>query len=104
VRPLVAVSLADALCTLVGPLVALVDDLERGPADASTLAAVLQVSLDAYQANAAAGLALVYAETSQARPRWRPSNSPRGGGSNGWSYAVLITVREIAYSNGSGVA
>jgi hypothetical protein len=59
VRPLVAASLADALCMLVGPVVPLVDDLERGPADASTLAAVLRVTLDAYQATAAAGLALV---------------------------------------------
>jgi hypothetical protein len=62
VRPLVAASLDDALGALVGPVVALVGNLERGTADASTLAAVLRVTLDAYQATATAGLALVAAE------------------------------------------
>lgn len=69
VRPLVAASLADALCMLVGPMVALVGDLERGPAEVSTLATV-RVYLDAYQATAAAGLALVASEGfAETRPR-----------------------------------
>lgn len=64
---LVVASLAGALCMLVGPVVALVEDLEHGPADASTLAAVLRVSLDAYQATAATGLAWPSPEAARAR-------------------------------------
>jgi hypothetical protein len=68
VRPLVAAPLADAL-RMLGP-VALVGDLERGLADTSTLAVVLRVTLDGYQATRAAGLALVAAEGfAETRPR-----------------------------------